>query len=71
MEELGGVSFGVPAVHFGKFRFQFGHLYPVFIGEVRLGVEGVFFLHDLVQLGVALNHGVHDRAVVKGEVVLV
>ena len=59
VEQLGGLGFGVPAVQLGELALQLCGALAVFIGEILLGIEGVLFLHDLVQTLVAHDDGVH------------
>ena len=70
VEQLGRFGFRVPAVHFGKFAFQHRSPFAVRIAEIRLHVERVFFLHDVVQTPVAHNDRVHHGVFVILEVVL-
>ena len=59
------VGFRFPAVHFGKFRLQLAGPDAVLIGKILFGVEGVLFLHDLIQTAVALDDRIqYDLTVV-------
>ena len=69
-QKSGSVGFGVPAFEFGEFFLEFGGADAVFVGEVGFCVEGVFFLNDIPELGVAHQDGVEHGAVVEFEVVL-
>ncbi len=46
-EEGGGVAFGVPSFELGEFLLEFGGAYAVGVGEIGLGVDSVFLLHDV------------------------
>ena len=70
VEQLGRFGLRIPAVHFGKFAFQHRGPLAVLIAEIRLHVERVFFLHDVVQPPVAHNDRVHHGVFVVLEVVL-
>ena len=64
------VGLGIPAVHLGKFALQLGRALAVLIGEIRLGVQGVLLLHDVVQALVAHDDGVEHRVGVVLELIL-
>ena len=70
VEELGGLGFGIPAVHLGKLALQLRRALAVGVAEVGLGVERVLFLHDVVEAAVAHDDGVHHGEGVVLEVVL-
>ncbi len=69
-EEVGGVAFGIPSVHFGKFFFELAEEDSVFVVKVGFGIEFVFLLHVVPQLFVSDKNGVEDRIFVESEVVL-
>ena len=70
VEQLGRFGLRIPAVHFGKFAFQHRGPLAVLIAEIRLHVERVFFLHDVVQPPVAHDDRIHHGVFVVLEVVL-
>ena len=70
LENTGGVGLGFPAAHFREFGFQVGGAQAVLVGEVGLFVDGVLFLHDVIQVLVAHDDGVHDGVLVVGVLVL-
>ena len=70
LEQAGGVGLGFPAAKLGKFRFQVCRPEAVLVGEVRLFVDGVLFLHNVIQVLVAHDDGVQDGVFVVGVLVL-
>ena len=70
LQQTGSVRLGFPAPQFRKLRLQVRRPQAVLIGEVRLFVDGVLFLHDVVQVLVAHDDGVHDGVVIVGVLVL-
>ena len=64
------VALRVPAVHLGKLAFQLRGLFPVRLAEVRLRVQRVLFLHDVVQPLVAHDDRIQNRIGVVHELVL-
>ena len=69
-QQGGGIALGVPSLQFGEFLLQLGGLDSVLVGEVRLGVDGVFLAHYVPQHRMAAEHGLEHCAVVKLEMVL-
>ena len=65
-----GVAFGVPAVHLGKLALQLRGAQAVLVGEVRLCVERLLFLHDLVEALIAHDDGGEHVVFIVEEVVL-
>ena len=61
---------GATAVHVGKFRLQLGGADAVLVGEVGLFIDGVLFLHHIVQVLVAHDDGVQNGVFVVGVLVL-
>ncbi len=70
VQQHGGIGFRLPAVHLGKFGLQLAGTDTVLVGEILLGVDGVFFLHDLVQAFVAHDNGIHYHIIVVFKVIL-
>ena len=64
------IAFCVPAVQLGKFALQLGSLFAVCFGEVRLGIQGILFLHDIVKALVAHDDSVQHRISVIFELIL-
>ena len=64
------LRFCLPAVHLGKLTLQGRCLYAVLLGKVLLCIYCILFHHNIVELLVAHDHGVHDCIFVKLEVVL-
>ena len=60
----------IPAVQISKFRFQLCGTVAVLFRKGILGIQGIFFLHDFIQTGIALNDGIQNGKAVKGKVVL-
>ena len=59
-----GIRLGIPAVHLGKLLFEFGGTHAVLLGHLGLFVDGILLLHDVVEHGVAAQHGVEYRVLV-------
>ena len=70
VEKLGGLGLGVPAVHLGKLALQLRRALAVGVAEIRLGIERVLFLHDVVEAAVAHDDRIHHGEGVVLEVVL-
>ena len=70
VEQLRGFGFSVPATQFGKLALQLGGALAVLIAEVLLGIQGVLFLHDLIEALVAHDDRIHHGIGVVLEVVL-
>ena len=64
------IGFGLPAVKLGKFRLQLAGAQAVFFSEVLFFVEGILFLHNVIQVLVAHNDGVENRIFVVLELIL-
>ena len=69
-EQAGRIAFGIPTVHFGKQRLQLGSAYPVFIREIRFGINGIFLIFHIPQMAVSHHHGIENLAIVELKVVL-
>ena len=69
-QQLPRLGLGLPAVEFAEFGLQLRRPHPVGLVEVRLGVERVLLLHDLVQPLVSHQHGGQRIEVVVREVIL-
>ena len=65
-----GLGFRIPAVQLGELAFEVGQLHAVFVGEIGLGAERFFFLHDGVEPGVAHDDGLQHAEFVKFIMVL-
>ena len=70
LHQPGTFALRFPAVHLGKFRLQFRSADAVFVAEIGLGIQGVFFLHDVIQGLVAHDDGIQHRVGIIGKVVL-
>ncbi len=70
LKQLGGVAVGIPAVQLGKLAFQLGGAVAVLLRKRILGIQGILFLHDLIQARITLNDGVQNGKFVKREVIL-
>jgi len=69
-EQGGRITFGVPALHFGKLFFQFSRPHAVGIGEIGFHVNGLFFMLHSPQLVMPHHHCIEYSIGVKFEVVL-
>jgi hypothetical protein len=69
-QQLAGARLGVVAAHFAEFGFEFGGVQVIFLGRLRVHVDGVLFLHHPPHLGVALQHHVEHALVLVAELVL-
>ena len=65
-----GIRLRFPPVHLGKLGLQLRRADAVVVREVFLRVNGVLFLHDLIQPLVAADHRVEDDLFVIFEVIL-
>ena len=70
LEDPAGVRLRFPSVHLGKLRLELGGQDPVFVREVLFFIDGVLLLHDVVEVLVAHDDGVHDRIGVVLELIL-
>ena len=61
VEELSRLIFGVIAVHFRKFAFEFGGTDSVLFRKVRIGIQGVLFVHDVHEVFIAEHDGAEHR----------
>ena len=68
--KLGSIGFRLPAVELSEFRLQLGSAGAVLLGEILLGIECVFLLHDVVKALVAENNGVLHGVVIERVVIL-
>ena len=59
-----------PAVELRKLSFQLGGQHPVLLGKIRFGVQGFLLLHDLIQAGIAHNHGFQHLVLIVLELIL-
>ena len=59
-----------PAVHVGKFTFQFCSLQSIIFREIRFHVNGFFFLHNVIQSLVAHDNRIQNGILVILEMVL-
>ena len=69
-QQIAGAGFGGVAVQLGELGFQLAGAQAVFLGHLRLGVDGVALLLDLPQFVVAHDHRVHHGILFVGELVL-
>ena len=67
-----GRSIGLrfPAVHIGELAFQLCGLYAVFIRKVFLGINGILFLHDLIQSLISHDNCIQNRICIILEMIL-
>ena len=70
LKQAAGVGLCLPAVHLGKLRLQLAGAHAVLVGKVLLFIQGVLFLHDVVQALVAHNDGIQHAEFIILEVVL-
>ena len=70
VQQHGGVGFRFPAVHLRELGFQLAGTDAVLVGEVFLCVDGILFLHNVVETLISQNNGVHYHPVVIFEMVL-
>ena len=70
LEQTACVGLCFPAAHFGKLCLQVGGTETVLVGEVGLFVDGVLFLHHVIQVLVAHDDGVENGVIVVGVLVL-
>ena len=70
LQQLCRFGFSVPAAQLGKFAFQFGGLFTVRFGEVLLHIEGILFLHNVIQALVAHDDGIQYCVLIILEMVL-
>ena len=69
-EQLSGIAFGIPAIHFCKKAFEFAGFEAVFFAEVFFGINSIFGFHYLVQYAVATDNGFQYRHLIELVVVL-
>ena len=69
-QQAGGIALGVPSLHLGKLLLQLRNTDTILVTEIRLSVEGVLLAHDLPQDRMSHQDRVHDRILIKSEVVL-
>ena len=70
LQQLRDLGLRLPAVHLGKLSFKGGGPFSVLFAEVRLRVEGVLLLHDLVQPRIAHDNRIQHSVLIVLEVVL-
>ncbi len=70
LQDLSGFRLRIPAVHFGKLRFQPGRDVSILLGKILFGVKGILLLRHPIQPRVALQHGIEHGEGLKGIVVL-
>ena len=70
LQEARRIGLGFPAAQLGKLRFQVRSPQTILIGKVRLFVDGVLFLHHIIQVLVAHDDGVENGILVVGVLVL-
>ncbi|MCR5738827.1 MAG: ATP-binding cassette domain-containing protein [Lachnospiraceae bacterium] len=58
------------SVHFGEFGFKLTGSYSVLIGEVFLHIDGILFLHDVIEALVTHDDGIHYGVIIVFEMVL-
>ncbi len=70
LEQTAGVGLRFPAAQLGKLCLQIGGPQTIFIGKVGLFVDGVLFLHYIIQVLVAHDNGVKNGKFIVGILVL-
>ena len=70
LQQAGSVGLGFPAPQLRKLCLQVRGPEPIFVGEVRLFVNGILFLHHIVKMLVAHDDGIHNGEVIVGVLVL-
>ena len=70
LKQAGCVTLSLPAAKFGKFFFQFGGPQAVFIAEIGLIVDDVFFQTTGVKTGITHDNGGQGRHIVIETLVL-
>ena len=61
LQKARSVGLSLPAIELCKLGFQLAGLHAVFLGKIVLFIEGVFFLHDIVQVLVAHDDSIENR----------
>lgn len=69
-QQVGGIAFGVPPFHFGKFRFELCSPVSVFFAKIGFGINGILFLHDAPQFLVPHHYRIEYRKGIELVVVL-
>ena len=70
LKDLRRLGLRLPAIELRELPFEKGGVLAVRFGEVLLGVEGLLFLHDLIEARVSHKNGIHHRILVILEMVL-
>ena len=64
------VALRIPAVHFREFAFQLRGFLTVGLAEVRLCIERILLLHDIIEPLVAHDDRIKHRKRIEGKVIL-
>ena len=70
VQQVFRVGLGFPAVHLRELTLQLAGFNAVLVGEIRFCVQGFFLLHDIIEALIAHNNRIHNRIVIKFEVIL-
>ena len=70
VEERFRVALGLPAVHFREFALELGRADAILLREVRLRIDRVLLLHDLIETLISHDDRVQHVVLVVFEVVL-
>ena len=70
VQELGRIGLGIPAIQLGKLRLQLTGTDAVLITEIRLGIDGILFVHNIHQMLVAHDDSAEHLILVIGIMVL-
>ncbi len=70
VQQLSSIGLSIPAVQLRKLSLQLTGTYAVLITEIRLGINGILFVHNVHQMLVAHNNGAEHLILVKGIVIL-
>ena len=60
VQQLRCVRFCLPAIHLRELAFQFAGTDSILIGEILLGIDRFFLLHDFIKAGIAHDHRIHN-----------
>ena len=70
VQQHGSIGFCLPAVHLRKLSLQLAGTDAVFIREILFCIDGILFLHDLIEAFITHNDGIHYNAVIVLKVIL-
>ena len=70
VEQHCGIGLCLVSVHLGEFALKLTRSYSVLIGEVLLHIDGILFLHDVIEALVTHDDGIHYGIIIIFEMVL-